>query len=426
MRKFNLVNKTLLSVGFVTLATMSSGVSAQQIPVDCPGYELPKSKLLGERTGKKMQAAYEIYLNEELEEKARVAETVQLLREIEPKEPFDKASVERFLGQLLISVDGKMSEAYDMLNSATNRKELNDKDQADMLKLMGDLSLQEEKYAEAVSWYQQWMDFTCKETGDVYLRSAQAHFNIKNFDESIANADKAIATYEEPDKRPFILKLGAFHETKRYNEAVKVAEILVEMFPTEGEWWARLGFLYMLVEDFDSALATMSVAYNQGYLSKKNEIRALAQLYAQKEIPIKSAQIQRKYMDSGLLENEAKDLSTLANVYLAARETKEAAKFFGQAGAKDPDPEYFRKQGVMLMQSEDYVNAIGALEKALENGADAGKTHYSLMEANFYAGRFRAANEHAKEAVKDSALRRSTRAWMPYIKQKADARGIKL
>ena len=107
-------------------------------------------------------------------------------------------------------------------------------------------------------------------------------------------------------------------------------------------------------------------------------------------------------------------------------EHKLAAKYFGEAAAMEPDPEYFRKQGVMLMLAEDYRGAISALSNALDNGADMGKTHYSLMEANFYAGNFRQANVHANEALKDRSMRRTTQAWIPYIKQKADARGINL
>ena len=78
------------------------------------------------------------------------------------------------------------------------------------------------------------------------------------------------------------------------------------------------------------------------------------------------------------------------------------------------------------MQIEDYKGAISALTRALDAGGDEGKINYSLMEANFYAGNFRQANVHATEAMKDPSLRRTTRAWVPYIKQKADNRGINL
>ena len=91
------------------------------------------------------------------------------------------------------------------------------------------------------------------------------------------------------------------------------------------------------------------------------------------------------------------------------------------------DPEFYRKQGVLLLVAEDYKGAITALSKALERGVeDPGKVHFSLMEANFYAGDFKQAYEHIKEAKKDKTLRRNANAWEPYIKQKAKNRGINI
>jgi hypothetical protein len=52
--------------------------------------------------------------------------------------------------------------------------------------------------------------------------------------------------------------------------------------------------------------------------------------------------------------------------------------------------------------------------------------HFSLMEAHFFSGNFKQANVHALEAQKDPTLRRNAEAWLPYIKQKADNRGIKI
>jgi len=243
----------------------------------------------------------------------------------------------------------------------------------------------------------------------------------------LETADKAIALYEEPNKNPYALKINAFHEKKDYNGAVKVAETLVEIFPEEKNWWSQLGFFYMLTEDYKKALATFSLAYKQGYLTKKSEYKALIQLFASSDVPYKSAQLQKKYMESGLLDSADTDYATLANTLQLAREYKDAAKMYGQAASMSNDPEYYRKQGVLLLTAEDYKGAITALNKALEGGVDSpGKVHFSLMEANFYTGNFRQANVHAIEARKESTLRRNANAWIPYIKQKADNRGIKL
>lgn len=422
----NKLSKAVITTSMLAIASYSGMAFSQQIAIACPGYELPKTKLLGERSGKKLNAAYEVYLNEELEQVARVKQTIEMLKDIQAKEQFDKAMIERFLGQLLISEDGRALEALTLLETAAGRGALNDKEQADTLKLVGDLSMQESKYENAVKWYSEWMDFTCMQDGNTWTKMSNAYFNLKRYDDTIKASDNAIANYAEPNKNPYALKIAAHHETKNYKGAVSVAEVLVELFPTEKSWWSQLGFFYMLIEEFPKALSTFELAHKQGFLSKKNEIRALVQLYAQNEVPIKSAALQKKYMESGILAKEATDLAQLANTLLQAREHKEAAKYFGQAAAMASDPEYYRKQGVMLMQIEDFNGAISALTKALDTGAEPGKTHYSLMEANFYAGKFRQANVHATEALKDPTLRRSTRAWVPYIKQKADNRGVKI
>jgi Flp pilus assembly protein TadD len=425
MKKFN---KILIATSVLVLGAHSSLSFAQQsAAIACAGYEKPKTQLLGERAGKKLQSAYETYLNEELEERARILEAIEMLREIEPREKFDIATVDRFLGQLLVSEDGKQLEALGLLSSAADLGVLNDREQADLLKLVADLSIQEEKYENSIKYYKKWMEFTCKEDGDVYTRMAKAYTEMKDFTNVLTVADSAIAAYAEPNKNPFALKINAYHEKKDYVGAVAVAEILVELLPAEKNWWSQLGFFYMLTEDYEKALSTFALAYKQGYLTKKSEFKAMVQLYASSDNPYKSAELNIKYIDAGMLESEGTDLAALANSLQLAREYKASAKYFGKAAVESGDPDYYRKQGVLLLTAEDYKGAIAALTKSIDSGIEnLGKVHFSLMEANFYQGNFRKAYDHANEAKKDPSLRRNALAWIPYIKQKAENRGIKI
>jgi len=406
----------------LALSGMSSLAYSQQAAIVCPGYSKPKTNLLGERTGKKLNAAFEAY-NEE-----RVKDAVELLREIEAKEPFDKASVERFLGQILVSMDGNNEkEALKLLETAANRKVLNDSDQAQLLQLNGDLSLQEEKYDGAIAWYQKYMDFTCKENAKIYTKVAKAYTELKQFDKVVTAADKAIALAEKPDKNPYALKVNAYHETKNYPKAVETVETLVELFPQEKNWWTQLGFFYMLVEDYSSALSTFALAYKQGFLTKKSEYKALMQLYATNDVPYKSAEIHQKYMDAGIIENDADSVASLANSLHQAKAFDKAAAMYKKAGDLANDPEHYRKQGTLLLTAEDYEGAISALTAALNAGVEeVGRVHFGLMEAHFYDGDYRAAHEHAKLAQQDASLRRNALAWIPYIEEKAKNRGIRL
>ena len=394
---------------------------AQSAPVVCPGYTKGKTTLVGERTGKKVQKAFEFYNLDQ------VNEALNVLYELDPSDDFDKAYVQRFIGNLLAAQEGQGGKALGYLVDAVEPKVLNDLEHAQTLKLLGDLSMQEEKYTGAIKWYNAWMDFTCKEDADTYTRLAQALFESKQLDKMVEPADRAIALYEEPNKNPYVLKLTSYYERKMYPETVAVAEELVRVFPQEKTWWSRLGFFYLLVEDYKKGLSTFEMAYNQGYLEKENEIKTLAQLYQTNGMPYRAARLLEKHMKGGLLKNDADMLANIANAYHQAKNFKTAAGLYAQAAAKSSDPEHYRKQGTLLMVAEDYRGAIKALESALERGIDnPAKVHFSLMEANFYAGNFKAAYKHVVEAKKDRSMRRNASAWEPYIKEKAKNRGISI
>lgn len=390
-------------------------------PVICPGYKRGKTKLVGQSVGKKVQKAFEAY-NED-----RIQEAVDILSEVETDDEFDSAYVGRFLGNMLAGMEGNGQKALGYLVDAAEPKVLNDTEHASLLKLVGDLSMQEKEYLQAVDYYEKWMTFTCKEDPDVYTRMAQAFYESKKWAEIVAPADKAIATYKKPNKNPYILKLQAFYERKMFKEATGVAEQLVINFPEEPRWWSQLGFFYLSSENYSKALSAFEIAYNAGFLKKKSEIQALSQLYGVVGIPHKAAEILKKHIDSGLVERTKDTLARVANAHHQARDYKSAAKVYGEAAKLESDPEMYQKQGTLLLIAEDYKGAIRAFKSALDNGAEnVGTLHYSLMEANFHAGDYKQAYVHVKEAKKDRTVRRNANAWIPYIETKAKNNGIRL
>ncbi|MBR9793919.1 MAG: hypothetical protein GYB58_19430 [Gammaproteobacteria bacterium] len=422
MLKSTMFKKSLVVAAFTLGSAIALPAAAQSsAPVVCPGYEKGTTNLVGERVGKKVQKAFEAY-NEDL-----IDDAITILSEIDAKEDFDKAYVNRFLGNIMATKDGMGPKALELLVSSVETKVLNDLEHSQTLKLVADLSLQEKEYEQAVKYYQAYLDFTCKEDPEVYTRMANAFYELKQYDKLIAPADKAIALYEEPNKNPYVLKLSSYYERKMYKETVGVAEDIVNTFPEEGKWWVQLGQFYLMIEDYKKSLATLEIAYDQGFLEKPNLIKMLSQLYATNNMPYRSAKVLAENIANGKIEKTADNLASVANSYHQAMEYETAAQYYQEAAEMSSDPEFYRKQGVLLLVAEDYKGAITALSKALERGVeDPGKVHFSLMEANFYAGDFRQAYEHIKEAKKDKTLRRNANAWEPYIKQKAKNRGINI
>ena len=73
------------------------------------------------------------------------------------------------------------------------------------------------------------------------------------------------------------------------------------------------------------SLATLDLAYKQGFLEKESEIKTLASLYSQNEVPYKAAILLEKHIDSGLVTRDDKNLSSLANAWHAAQHIDKAA-----------------------------------------------------------------------------------------------------
>jgi len=409
---------SVISVAAVISTSAYSQVSA---PIVCADYKRGPTNIPGQKVGKKVTKALDAYNNDLIDE------ALDILYDIDTSDTFDKAFTDRFIGNLLATQTGNAKKSIEYLQRAVAPSKLNDSEQVGTIKLIADLSLQEEQYDIAIKYYQQWLSLTCKEDFDVYFRMANAYYQMQKYAEIIMPINKAIALADKPNKNAYALKMTSYYNRKMYKETIEVQEETVRIFPDEKAQWTQLGFFYMLVEDHKKALSTFEMAYNQGFLTKPAEIKALSQLYSMNDIPVKAAQILERHIKSGLVDKDERMLTSVASSYQQAKEFKEAADYYGQSALLASDPDLFKKQGMVYYALEQYSDAIVALQKALDGGSDKkGAIHLAMMQASFDKGDFRTAYKHVKEAKKDNSTARNARSWEPYIREKAKNRNIKL
>ncbi|TKB48234.1 hypothetical protein FCL40_12855 [Ferrimonas sediminicola] len=381
-----------------------------------------KTKVMSERVGKKVQRSFEAYSEE------RMDDALATLLEISPRAEFDQAYVNRFIGNIYAGIEGKTAEALKYLQLAVDADVLGGTDQAQAMRLLADLRMQEKQYKKALADYEKWMAFTCKEDKNVYLRMGQAQYELKQYNKVIPLADKAIALESKPNKNAYVLKMGSYYESKQYPKAAKVVETMVELFPSESKLWVQLAQMYLLSEDYKKALYTMDVAYRQDLFEKPSHYKMLAQLYAQNEIPYQSARIQEMYLSKGIVEKDEASLSMLANTYHQAKEVKKAAKYYGEAAKLTNKAKHYSKQAALLLEAQDYRGAQAAGRDALnaEGLKSVGQVQMVLAQAYFYDGKYKQAYVACEAASKDSKTAKAAKSWLSYIKDTAKRKNVRI
>ncbi|WP_233078264.1 tetratricopeptide repeat protein [Rheinheimera soli] len=421
MKKMTTLTSALIVLASFGATTLSSYAVAAPDPKKIEERKNRKSSAVGEKVGKAIAKAYELYSAEQLNE------AIAVLQGVESSNEFDMAYLNRFLGNMWAAKDEK--KAIDYLRKAMKPDVLSFADQAAGTRLLADLLLSDKQFNEAIKTYYQWMDFTGEKDANVYLRIASAYMETKQYQKVIEPADMAIAMQDKakPNAGPYTLKFSAYYEMKNNKKVIEVLETTVQIFPSDKRWWTYLAQFYSIDEQYEKALVTLEVAARQGMLETANEYKLLSQLYSNSNVPYKAGMTLEKHIKSGLIPKDKTMLNSMAGSFQAAREMDKAAQYYGESAQLDNDADAYRRQGSSLILAEKYSAAVVALNKSLDAGVKVrGPVYLALVEAYFYQNKFRDAYQAVQKAKADPKYARQAASWESYIKERASKNNVTL
>ena len=228
MRKVTSIATALLLSVCGSALLSNTVVAAEKCEID-----KRQSRAVGESAAKKVQKSFGAYTEGNLDQ------AIAILLEANAKNDFDKAYVDRMLGNFYAE-KGQMKTAIKYLKTAVDADILGGTDHAATMRLYADLLLQEKKFKEAIPYYYKWMDFTCKADAQMYRRIGIAYTELKDWNKVLQVADKGLSLAESPDKGLYQMKLTAYFNQKKYKEAVKVLETMVPLFQDDKRLWVQL------------------------------------------------------------------------------------------------------------------------------------------------------------------------------------------
>ncbi|MGQ5484209.1 tetratricopeptide repeat protein [Photobacterium damselae subsp. piscicida] len=340
----------------------------------------------------------------------KLTQASQLLTSIAVDKAYDKAFIARMLG-VVYWQQGKTQSAIKALTQAVNSGLLKDEYGWQTERMLADLLLSEQQYNKALPHYYSLAQVKAKgnKTDEVWLRIAQSHYQLSQWPK-VLTAIKRYDSYGNKDSvSPLSIALGAQLQLKKYNLAVPTLNRLIALEPNKNIWWQQLASLQIRIGKTSDALDTLVLAQHQGIQFSNNELRTLAQLYAQRGIPERAAKIIATLSDANTQER----LVEQANYWQMAREWDKAITVWKKAVSLNS--KYRWQLAQLQLQQGQYRQALSQLNQ-ISNSKYQSQVELAKVRAYYKLDKLEKAIIHAKMAnnLKPS---QEAKGWIQYLSQ---------
>lgn len=291
---------------------------------------------------------------------------------------------------------------------------------------LAQLLISDGAYQKGIDLLTQWLNKESQANSSAYVLLATAYYQINQFTNAVEAIRTAIQRDNSPKENWYRLQLSAHMEMQQYNHAINVLEILIERFPINKTYWDQLAALYAQQDKRLTSLAVQMLAKRLN-LGEKDTVLRLANMYRYLNIPYKSAQLLQKSMDDGVIERNFKNLESLADSWLAARENENATQVLARMQSMDSSGETDLKLARVFISMEQWDEAAGPLQQSLEKLPEAKRGQAWMLSGmvNYHLGNIQQSEQHLNRALAYTEVRNQASQWLRHLqntrKDKEDA-----
>lgn len=281
---------------------------------------------------------------------------------------------------------------------------------------LAQLLISDGAYQKGIDLLTQWLNKEPQANSSAYVLLATAYYQINQFTNAVEAIRTAIQRDNSPKENWYRLQLSAHMEMQQYNQAINVLEILIERFPVNKTYWDQLAALYAQQEKRLTSLAVQMLAKRLN-LGDNDTVLRLANMYRYLNIPYKSAQLLQKSMDDGVIERNFKNLESLADSWLAARENENATQVLAQMQSMDSSGETDLKLARVFISMEQWNEAAGPLQQSLEKLPEAKRGQAWMLSGmvNYHLGNMQQSEQHLNRALAYTEVRNQASQWLRHL-----------
>ncbi len=283
---------------------------------------------------------------------------------------YEQANVLNYLGFVYYNMDD-MDNARRTYERMVAIPSLEPQMKKATLYTLAQLHTMEEDYSKALITLDQWFVMETNPAPEPFILKAQNLYQISRYSEMvepIENAMRVAKTRNLTVKEDWYVLLNfAYFQQENYAKVRDIQKIMLMNWPKKRYWFSLAGAYTELGED-QNLVNAYAAAHTQKLLEKESELVTMAQLYMQREIPFKAAQLLEKEMGTGRVTKNAKNYRLLSQSWQLAQEDQKAIPALKEAARMSDNGELDVRLGNTLLNTGDYAGCIASVRNGIRKG----------------------------------------------------------
>jgi uncharacterized protein HemY len=211
------------------------------------------------------------------------------------------------------------------------------------------------------------------------------YLTLQRYDDAVALIEREQLA-AGADEQNLQLLCDLYQQTKNFDQAARIAEQLVDKYPTQKAHRLRLAVSYEELGRSQAALQVLEHAEKEGLLQQENELLALADL-AQK-LGQRCGDMVERHMRAGQIRATPENQLRLARCWLTAKDADRASEALARLDEDAVPGDVFLELGKLYARSEQWQKAREPLALSLSRNVTSpgeaelflGIAHYQLRD----------------------------------------------
>ena len=394
-------------------STFSKAVAIVLLAV--PGFALAQKGAIDAKTFEALTKAQEFA---EAGNTAQALATLDKLKSSDKLNSYAKSQMWNFYAFIYAS-NNQYKEAIGAYRRVLAQKDATEGLKSNAKYTIAQMYFQIEDYTNCIRFMQSWLGEAEKPTPTAHIMLAQAYYQTEQYDRALKNVGTAI-DLERAEGKPINeswlrLKSALYFAKKDYKATAEVYEELIALYP-KLSYMRQLAGIYSELGENKKRLAVYDAIYEHGGLTKETELLNLAYMYLGQDVPYKAGKIIETGLQKGIIEDNQKNITTLANAWAAANEHKKAVPTLERAAQQSGDGLLYARLAGVHFNAGDFDEAIKAAKLADQKGGlkNASNNLMLMGMAQFNTKQFEGALQSFRRAKQDKGSFRAAAKWESY------------